>query len=354
MKIITKTSPVALHFGALDTRLLQLEGGPGGWSVRSASIYSAQGKARHAQAAEQVAEERRALRLIGKDALIGISSDAVSVNLVPIDDNNRGRLQQVLKDTATRSSQDSEGLEFRYIPITGSEMVGSREDYLLLTVGASELRRCRAAVESLGMRPAGMEMGAFPIARALQEVHSGEEDPWGFLHLGFGQSLFGVVHQGEICFLKPMQLTGSSLLSQMEITLSNSEKVGPSVLFDAPSTSDGQIDSNTISNLHQQSVGHAVELLHSLKSEAESIAQEIRACLRHFATRNKGARMSCLELTGFGSSLPEVENALGKSLDLPVGLATPFLSLGIQAPPQVRAEEHLWCTALGLAMRGEQ
>ncbi len=345
---------MALHFGALDTRLLQLEGGPGGWSVRTASLYSAQGKSRHARAAERVAEERKSLRLLGKDALIGISSDAVSVNLVPIDEHNRGRIDQVLKDTATRSSQDSEGLEYRYLPITGTDMAGTREDLLLLTVGASELRRCRTATESLGLRPSGMEMGAFPIARALKEVHQGEEDPWGFLHLGFSQSLFGVVHGGEIRFLKPMQLTGSALLSRLEEALNCTEldSLNP-LLENASSGQENGIDSTTIANLHQQSVGHAVEILRFLKSDAELLAQEIRACLRHFATRNKGARMSCLELTGFGASLPEVEAALGKSLNLPVGLAAPFEALGIQAPSHIRAEEHLWCAALGLAMRGE-
>ena len=34
MRFVTRFSPVGLHFGSLDTRLLQLTGSPRGWTVR--------------------------------------------------------------------------------------------------------------------------------------------------------------------------------------------------------------------------------------------------------------------------------------------------------------------------------
>lgn len=105
-------------------------------------------------------------------------------------------------------------------------------------------------------------------------------------------------------------------------------------------------------SLHEAALEHAVLLLEAVQGQAAQLAEEVRGCLRHFHSRNKGARLRGISLSGFGASLPEVETALSKALDLPISLARPFSELGIQAPAQVLDEEHLWAPALGLAMRG--
>ena len=357
MKLITRTSPIGVHFGALETRFLQLQGNLGGyWAVRSHTCVSARGLGRQAAAAAQIQSRIRSLRLRGTDAVLALGGDAVSVSLVPVDSANRGHVGEALRETAARLVRDPEGLSYRYLPLTGDENVLDREEYLLLTVGAAEVRRCTNAAESLGLRPVGLEMSAFPTARALQAVHQGEEDPWGFLHLGFTQSLFGVVRGGEIRFLKPLQLDGRSLFERLDSALGSVESMDTLAFSDSESESESEPEIGpgqaTVALLHRRAVGRAVEVLHGIQSETESLAQEVRACLRHFSTRNKGARLSGLELTGFGASLPEVEKAVGSALNMPVGLAAPFSALGIRAPEEIRDEEHLWCGALGLAMRG--
>lgn len=358
MSLIYHYSPIAMHFGALDTRLLQLKGGPGGWAVEAYAVYAASGDGRHAQAMEMAKQELGRLRLHGKDSLIALSGESTAINLVPVETESHSRLEQLLQDTASRAVQDPEGICYRYLTMSGDESAVSRDEYMLLSIGSSELRRCQNAAEILGLRPCGIEMNAFPIARALSAVNAEQQDPWGFLHIGFNNSLFGIVHEDEIRFLKPMQLTGEALLTRLQETIAGfsdqSEEINAEDIF-APHEDNSTTfapDSAGIATMHRNAVGHAVELLHSLRTESEGLAQELRACLRHFATRNRGAHMDRIHISGFGAALPEVESALANAIALPISLAKPFTALGISAPNEVLAEEHLWCTALGLAMRG--
>ncbi|MCH2111592.1 MAG: pilus assembly protein PilM [Planctomycetes bacterium] len=366
MRLTIRQSPVALHFGDLDARCLQLNGHPGGWAVHSSSTWAAQGDGRHAQAAEQANAELRSLRLVGKDALLSFSSTPVSLSLVPVDAESRPRLERTLEETAARAIQDPEGVTFRYLSLNTEDSILAREEYLLLSVGASEVRRAHHAAEALNFRPCGAEMSAFPIARALHAARGHVEDPWGFLHLGWSHSLFGIIEDGEIRFLKSMQLTGETIFHRLQSTLENfdQQEVAPAAELiaslqgeelmprEASHAVGENINANTINQMHRGCVGHAVEVLHSLRSESEGLAQEIRACLRHFAARHKGVRMDRIELTGIGASLPEVEKSIASALALPVSLARPFTALGIEAPDNILMEEHMWCAPLGLALRG--
>ena len=65
VKFITRNSPIAVHFGALDTRVLQLKGGPGGWSVRAAETVDGSGTTRHMTAAEALLPRLKGMKLGG-------------------------------------------------------------------------------------------------------------------------------------------------------------------------------------------------------------------------------------------------------------------------------------------------
>ena len=54
MKFITRTSPIAVHFGALETRILQLDGGPKGGSVGCAEEVGAAGAGRQMTVVENM------------------------------------------------------------------------------------------------------------------------------------------------------------------------------------------------------------------------------------------------------------------------------------------------------------
>ncbi|MCP4093260.1 MAG: pilus assembly protein PilM [Planctomycetes bacterium] len=361
MKFITRNSPIAVHFGALDTRVLQLKGGPGGWSVRAAETVNGSGTSRHMTAVEALLPRMKDAKLRGKDALVSISGENVAVSLVPVDPHNRGRMQQTLKETALRSITDAEGVTYRYMPLGEEDEAGAqnvREELLLLAVGQSELRRCSTALETLRVQPASLEVSAFPLARTMQAMQTEVEAPWGFLHLGFNHSIFGIMLGGELRFMKPMQLTGERLLKTLEASLSKFDESDPAALADMLNGMEEEqeqqvkVTAETISALNKKAVGHAAELMHTLRMESEALAQEVRACLRHFANRHRGAKLHNLQLAGFGAALPEVENALQNALNLPTEVAKPFTALGIKAPEAVLAEEHLWCIPLGLAIRG--
>ena len=363
MRIITRHSPIAMHFGAMDTRVLQLNGGPGGWSVRCAETLEGSGRSRHTAAVEALGPRLKDLKLRGKDTLVSITGDEVAVSLVPVDPHNRGRMQQTLKETAMRSIQDPEGVIYRYMPLSGSDEetsdVNVREELLLLALGQSDMRRCMTAVDNLRLRPSSLEVSAFPLARTMLATQPNLEDPWGFLHLGFGHSIFGIVHGGELRFLKPMQLNGERLLTTLDKALNRFEQPDPNALTDLLTGGEGgeeeteaAYDAQAVQAVTEKAVGHAAELVHALRMESEALAQEVRACLRHFANRHRGARLAHVQVAGFGAKLPEVENALGNALGLPTQVAEPFTALGIQAPQHVLEEQHLWCIPLGLAMRG--
>lgn len=382
--MFSSCTPVAIHFGTLETRLLQLQGRPRSWSVRTARSYPAHGKTRHLAAAEQARAEGRTLRLRGRDATVAISGEAAAVSLVPLEPSQRPRLEQILQETAARSLQDEEGVEYRYLPFTatGADGLNGREEYLLLTTGCSELRRCREALRQMALRPVGLEMDAFPLARALNACRSDPAEPWGFLHIDLAHSLVGVVLEGELRFLKALQVDGQRLFQTLDRTVTRfaspdtlagrepaaaREPARPAGAPEGAPRSAGpetaalpqigagpgaSFDAQAVATLHQRAVGHAVEILHSLHTEAEALAQEIRACLRHFANRHRGARVAEIKMSGFGVALPEVERAIAAALGVPASLARPFTDLGIRAPDDVLAEEHQWCVALGLALRG--
>jgi Tfp pilus assembly PilM family ATPase len=298
----------------------------------------------------------KAMKARGKDCLVSLSGDDVAVSLVPVDEHNRGKMQQTLKDTALRSINDPEGVAYRYIPLNGNaeeDHLQAREELLLISVGQSEKRRCEEAIDNLRMRTCGLEISAFPLARSLQAMHGDLENPWGFLHLGFGHSFFGIMQGGELRFLKPMQLNGERLLATLDKVLNVDEIDLNKLVFDdddsAPSESTQAI---SISKLSEQALGRGAELLHALRLESESVAQEVRACLRHYANRHRGAKLNQVFLTGFGANLPEVETSLANALQMPTEVAKPFTNLGIDAPKHVLDNQHLWAVSLGLAMRG--
>ncbi|MBC8370918.1 MAG: pilus assembly protein PilM [Planctomycetes bacterium] len=359
MKLITRTSPIAVHFGALETRILQLNGGPKGWAVRCAEEVDAAGGGRHMAVVENLQPRIKELKTLGKDCLVSLSGDDVAVSLVPVDEHNRSKMQQTLKDTALRSINDPEGVMYRYIPLNGSEHeenMQAREELLLLSVGQSEKRRCEDALDNLRLRTCGLEVSAFPLARSLQAMHGDLDSPWGFLHLGFGHSFFGIMQGGELRFLKPMQLNGERLVSTLDKVLNAKE-------IDLTDISFGDVDeedsanaegtqATSISKLAEQAIGRGAELLHALRLESESVAQEVRACLRHYANRHRGAKLNQVFLTGFGANLPEVEGSLATALKMPTEIAQPFTKLGIDAPQHVLDNQHLWAIPLGLAMRG--
>jgi len=362
VKFITRNSPIAVHFGALATRILQLREGPGGWSVRCAETVDGAGSTRHATAVESLVPRLKDLKLRGKDCLVSFSGEEVAVSLVPVDPHNRGKMQQTLKETALRSISDAEGVVYRYMPLSAPEEESAaanvREELLLLAVGQGEMRRCTTAIESLNFRPASLEVSAFPLARTMQAMQSDIETPWGFLHLGFNHSIFGIMLGGELRFMKPMQLTGERLLSTLEKSLARFDEPDPQAITDLLTGVEEEketkvsVNAETVPLLNKKAVGHATELLHTLRMESEALAQEVRACLRHFANRHRGAKLHNLRLAGFGANLPEVENALTNSLNLPTSIAQPFTDLGIKAPESVLKDQHLWCVPLGLAMRG--
>ncbi|MDP6962771.1 MAG: hypothetical protein QGF46_01240 [Planctomycetota bacterium] len=84
MKIITRTSPIAVHFGSLETRILQLDGGPGGWAVRCAEEVQAAGQGRQLTVVENLLPRLREMKTRGKDCLVSIGGEDVAVSLVPI------------------------------------------------------------------------------------------------------------------------------------------------------------------------------------------------------------------------------------------------------------------------------
>jgi|FLOH01.1.fsa_nt_gi Tfp pilus assembly PilM family ATPase len=367
VKFITRTSPVAVHFGALDTRLLQLKEGPTGWSVHCAETVDGSGPAHHTAIVETLLPRWKELKLRGKDCLASISGEKIAVSLVPVEPHNRERMQQTLKETAMRSVADPEGVTYRYLPLSdglkgsdglsGDDGINVREEMLLLSVGQSELRRCTTTLESLHLRPVSMEVSAFPLARTMQAMQSHVTSPWGFLHLGFHHSIFGIMLGGELRFMKPMQLTGERLLTTLEKSLARFEEPDSQAIANLLSGMQeeqepvAKVNAETVPQITLKAAGHATELLHTLRLEAEALAQEVRACLRHFADRHRGAKLHNLQLAGFGAALPEVENALQNALNFPTTIAKPFTTLGIKAPESVLAEEHLWCIPLGLAMR---
>jgi Tfp pilus assembly PilM family ATPase len=184
-------------------------------------------------------------------------------------------------------------------------------------------------------------------------MHEDLDAPWSFLHLGFDHSFFGIMQGGEMRFLKPMQLTGERLVATLDKALNTEELDLSAIVFDDDEAADSSETSPiSTSQISEKAIGRGAEVLHALRLESESIAQEVRACLRHYANRHRGAKLEQVYITGFGADLPEIETSLQGALQIQTDVAKPFSVLNIDAPQHLIDNQHLWAAPLGLAMRG--
>ncbi len=361
--LFTRLTPIAVHFGALDTRILQLRAGRNRLAVTGAETVTAQGRTRQTAVAETLAPRLANLPFKGRDCAIGLSGSEIGLSLVPVDAQSRPRLQQILQESAMRSINDEEGIEYRCLALSPAgpkdQTEQAREEYLLFTLGNSDKRRSLTAVDALRWRAIGIEASAFPLVRALEPTMRGVEGPWGVLHLGFSHSHLAITVDGEIRFLKQMHLNGERLLATMhrdaETHSEDATRLAQmlSAGGNAGAESEAPVGPSLLPDIQRQAVGNAQAILNALKLEMEALGAEVRACVRHFANRHRGAQLGAIRLTGFGASLPEVEGAVGAALNIETRIARPFSELGIQAPDEILAEEHLWTPALGLALRNE-
>jgi Tfp pilus assembly PilM family ATPase len=361
LKFVTRFTPVALHFGSLESRLLQLTGGPSGWNVHIAKKATGEGSTRHGKAASGLAQGLKN-RIMGKDVCMATTTEAAALSVVPVETAQLERLQSTLEEAAARSLDDSEGISYRFLPLADSSASShDRSEFLLLCLGQSELRRCSSAGEALGLRPVGLEISAFPVARALILANQDVAGAWGFLHIGLDHAFFGIALDGEIRFLKSMEHSGSSLLNAMYEGADIPLQMGLSGAMASSFLTEPENEETTrqaddahakIQELQSLAEEQGTRLMSSLRLEAANLAQEVRACLRHFHARNQGNSVTSLELTGIAAGLPGLHTLLEQSLKIHTEVARPFTKLGIGAPAAMLREQHLWCANLGLALRG--
>ncbi len=352
---------MALHFGSLETRLLQLTGGPGGWNVNLSLKAQGQGNTRHSKAASSLAPGLKS-RAMGKDVCVATSTECAALSVIPVERPQMDRLQATLEDAAVKSLEDTEGISYRYLPLSDGQGGNlERNEFLLLCLGQSEMRRCTAASEALGFRPVGLEISAFPEARALIQANKDINDAWAFLHIGLDHSYFGIALHGEVHFLKKMDRNGSLLLKTMYDGVgaagqqSAAMGMAPGFLVDSDSDDEGSAmeqAQSQLQELQEMAEEHGTRLMSAVRVESANLAQEVRACLRHFHARNQGHSVASLELTGFAAGIPGLPTLLEQSLKMPTEAARPFTKLGIGAPAEVLREQHMWCANLGLALRG--
>lgn len=366
MRFVTRYSPVGLHFGSLDTRLLQLKGSPRSWTVGAAEVAPAHGQTRHSQAATSLSTKIKG-NILGKDTTLATTAAHSALTVVPVDREQVDRLRATLEEAAARAIEDAEGINYRFLPLSRSlEDAHERDEYLLMCLGQSEQRRCTAASEALGLRPVGLEIAAFPIARALTYSNSAQPEAVGFLHLAYDHAFFGIAYQDEMRFLKPMERTGGDLLDAMHQASEPLENVHSAQamalgFLTEEGSQEGEEDaggddaSDAMARLNlvrrQSEDENNAALARALRLQGASLGQEIRACLRHFHARNPGIAAGRVMLTGFGAGLPGLAPILEQALKLDVAVAQPFTRIGVGAPAEILREQHLWCAPLGLALR---
>ncbi len=298
---------------------------------------------------------------MGKDVCMATTTERASMSVIPVERPQMDRLQSTLEEAAVKSLEDTEGISYRYLPLSDElDTNQERNEFLLLCLGQSEMRRCTAASEALGFRPVGLEISAFPEARALIQANKDINDAWAFLHLALDHAYFGIALDGEIQFLKTMERDGSLLLKTMHDGVDAGNQGGqigmaPGFMMDSDSDDQGSLLDQAQGQMHtlqEMAEEQGTRLMSAVRVESANLAHEVRACLRHFHARNQGHSVASLELTGFAAGLPGLHTLLEQSLKMPTEVARPFTKLGIGAPAEILREQHMWCANLGLALRG--
>jgi type IV pilus assembly protein PilM len=356
-----RLSPIGIDIGTRSIKAAQLEfGGDRGRVValaQHALPISLESPADRTEAVRTgLSNLQRLGAFSGRDVVLSLNAQQLFVQNVRVPRLPDEELAKVVRwEAEERLPEDFGEAEVRHLvagdiraPASSGEGSEIRREVIVLACRRKEIQESIALVESLRLRPIGIDVSALAMARACQPMlrrKADEQSAFLFIDLGAGMSTAVVTRGQEILLIKQLPAAGQSMDRAVARKLRLNVEDAALARQQWASKDDSAIDPDL-----GRVVGEAV------RAEIETMAGELLMCIRYHSVTFRGNRITKALLFG-GECNTRTAEQLASRIDIPCELSDPFAAVDVA--PHVAdqigtSRPGQWVVALGLCAKSCQ
>jgi len=340
---------IGLDIGTSAVRAALVAQTRGGWSLLRFGQVAlspgavAGGEVRDdGQVADAIAQLWKRARFKTKKVVVGVSNQRVVVRQIDVPYLEEKELRSSIRfQVADHIPMSVEDAEIDYWTLDDySTDSGDRMLRLLLVAAASDMvESFVGAASSAGLQPAGVDLSAFAVARAVSPAARGELGIAGaeaVVDVGAGTTNIVVHRGGEPQFVRILMIGGDDATSALgrEIDL--------------------EFDEAEATKLDLARGVGAPGARRILDDQVASLVSEIHGSIEYYLSQDEGEPISSVIVTGGGSLVPGLFEGLQDVLRTPVRRGSPFDDLdasksGLTQEQLVQVEQ-VAAAAIGLGM----
>lgn len=291
---------------------------------------------------EAVSELWKRARIRSKRAVIGVGNQRVVVRPIDVpyleEKDFRSSLRYQVADHIPMPVDEAE-LDFQVVEDYENEENERMMRVLLVAAARDMVETFVRTTTAAGIEPVAVDLAPFAIARAVSSAARGEDGVVGaeaIIDVGAGVTNIVVHHNGEPRFVRILLVGGNDLTDALATTLGISFEEAEAIKLD-------------LGRGVGPSEGHSV-----LQQGALRLVDEVRSSLDYFLAQDESRSVASVVLTGGGSLLPGLTNALEQMLGLQVRTASPLAEMNVAksglSSEQLAQAEPVAAAAVGLAM----
>lgn len=266
---------------------------------------------------------------------LGLSNRRVVVGQVDVPHAEEAELRSALRSQVQDYSPTPlEEAELDFHPL--EQLPGTGEMRVLFVAAQREMvAKHLIAVRKAGLEPAGVDLNAFAVLRALSHSTTGTEM---LVDIGAEVTNILVHEQGTPRFVRILLLGGSDITDTLAAELSISED---------------DAEAMKIQLGLRGGEGHSTRVI---EKRADQLVDEVRDAVHYHLSQGGVGQIGRLVLSGGGSKLAGLRERMSDALLIPVESGHPLARLPVQGtvyrPDQLAEVEPVLTTAVGLALGG--
>jgi type IV pilus assembly protein PilM len=352
--------PIGLDIGHDSVKMLQLEVGARGLSVRAAALRPLDaanaGKGEHAldAALAMAGDMLRRGGFAGRSVVAALPRDIVHVKNLRLPVIPAAELPAAVRFEARNIfSFDTTTAYVNYL-IAGEVRQGAdaRQEVIVLAARQAEVDDFLERLDRIGVQVASLDAEPCALYRGIERFirrRDDEQEVNVLIDVGLRRTQVVIGRGREISFYKPIDIGGQRLndvISQkLEITFAEARALRRRL---AASTATGDGDDNADG---QDAVRQAV--FSATRGILEDLAREVSLCLRYHSVTFRGPGPSRVRLLGGEAHDPNLRAILSASLSMAVEAAHPLFNIDCTALKAADRQGPMseWATVLGLALK---
>lgn len=340
----TKRSPIGVEVGRAAVRLIQVE-----WNGDAGRVLAAAEVKRRPPMGDDrglgedcIAELRRTLKELpfkGNQAVVGLPSQDTILRHVKVDAREGKALHDALlfelEDAFPGDAPVVQHLEVGEVMERGEK----RQELILLAAGLTRVEEFVGGLEESGLDPVALDAETCALIRCFMRRRRRQEDSethTAIIHLGEDATLMVITGSEHALFMKQLPLGAGQMIEVLEQRLDL--------------TSD---DIRYAGQSEEAAEELAPRVVNALRLQLDSLTLELSACLRYHAASRRSPGGLELVLSGRGSMIPGLADALSDALAMPVQRPDPFTLAfsGVESTDRLVRDYAAWSVPLGLSLR---